>query len=285
MEEVTVIVEDYSVEDFNVIVEEAPDILLGVVEYQGMPGPMGYQGPQGFQGNEGPQGVQGPQGFQGNIGYQGTQGPTGVQGNQGNQGPQGFQGNDGPQGSQGTQGPQGFQGTQGFQGVGGPIGPQGFQGNLGFQGPTGVQGPQGGIGVQGPQGDLGYQGPQGPYGIVGDIVDTFGIVIKGGDSDISESYKSIGRAKSDGDIVSYRIDSYDLLNNDPIVGSIDIDVIINGSVIGTASLSSDSSVFDNTLSGWTTAFSDGDKIQYEVTANTGIKNLTLTFSYNKIIVA
>ncbi len=109
--------------------------------------------------------------------------------------------------------------------------------------------------------------------------DNFGIVIQGGLSDIELGYKAMSRAKADGTISSYRIDSYEAGTNNAITGSISINVKKNGATIGVAALSAASTVLDTTLSGWTTTFAKGDLIQYEVTANTGIKNLTLTIFF------
>jgi hypothetical protein len=109
--------------------------------------------------------------------------------------------------------------------------------------------------------------------------DSFGITIVGGDAEIELGYKAIGRAKCSGTILSYRIDSYESGTNSAIVGSISINVKKNGSLLGVASLSAASTILDSVLSGWTTSFSSGDLLQYEVTSNSGIKNLTLTLFF------
>ena len=125
----------------------------------------------------------------------------------------------------------------------------------------------------------------GIYNVVGDTGDSFGIVILGGATDISVGYKSVARAKSSGTILSYRIDSYAVDTNAAVVGSISIDVKKNGATIGTAALSAASSVNDTTLSGWATDIVQGDLLQYEVTANSGVKNLTLTLFFSKLVAA
>ena len=58
-------------------------------------------------------------------------------------------------------------------------------------------------------------------------------------------------------------------------------MIVNGVVIGTASLLSQSTNLDTTLTGWTTGLTKDDKIQFEVTSNYGIKNVILTIFYTK----
>ena len=125
----------------------------------------------------------------------------------------------------------------------------------------------------------------GVYNVVGDTGDSFGLGILGGATDISVGYKSVARAKSSGTILSYRIDSYAVDTNAAVVGSISIDVKKNGATIGTAALSAASSVNDTTLSGWTTDIVQGDLLQYEVTANSGVKNLTLTLFFSKLVAA
>jgi len=199
------------------------------------------------------------------VEYAGPQGPVG---------PQGLiigsiTGPTGPIGDTGPQGHTGLSGSTGPSGIGatGPQGHTGPLGSTGIAGPTGVQGPTG------PQGDTGYSG------------DSFGIVIQGGDSDITLGYKSLGRARCSGTILGYRIDSYEKDTNNPITSSIDIDVRLNGSIIGTASLVSDSTVLDNTLSGWSTNLIQDDKLQYEVVSNTGSKNISLTIFINHIFIA
>lgn len=109
--------------------------------------------------------------------------------------------------------------------------------------------------------------------------DSFGVVIIGGLSDIELGYKSMGRAKCSGVLSSFRIDSYEKDTNAAITGSISITVKKNGSDIGVAALSTASTVLDTTLSGWTKDFAQGDLFQYDVTANTGIKNLTLSLFF------
>jgi len=125
----------------------------------------------------------------------------------------------------------------------------------------------------------------GVYNVVGDTGDSFGIVILGGSADITVGHKSIGRAKASGTILSYRIDSYAVDTNAAVIGSISIDVKKNGTTIGTAALSAASSVNDTTLTGWATDIVQGDLLQYEVTANSGVKNLTLTLFFSKLVAA
>jgi predicted nucleic acid-binding protein len=109
--------------------------------------------------------------------------------------------------------------------------------------------------------------------------DNFGIVIQGGLLDIELGYKAMSRAKTDGNISSYRIDSYEAVTNNAVAGSISINVKKNGATIGVVALLAASTVLDTTLSGWTTDFAKGDLFQYEVTTNSGIKNLTLTLFF------
>lgn len=192
----------------------------------------------------------------------------------------------GPQGPVGPQGliigsitgPTGPQGEIGPTGLGGPTGQQG----MGSTGPVGSTGP---TGIDGPQGHTGVQGPTGPQGETGYSGDSFGIVIQGGYSDITLGHKTLGRARCSGTILGYRIDSYEKDTNNPITSSIDIDVKINGSTIGTASLVSDSTVYDNTLTGWSTNLIQDDKLQYEVVSNTNSKNISLTIFINHIFIA
>lgn len=116
------------------------------------------------------------------------------------------------------------------------------------------------------------------------VTDICGINILGGLNNITLGFKTLGRIKSTGIITGYQIDSYELDTNNPIIGSISIEIYKNSSLIGTCILSSNSTVLNNTLSGWTTNITKGDKIQYKVISNSGIKNITLTiFSNNPTI--
>lgn len=125
----------------------------------------------------------------------------------------------------------------------------------------------------------------GTYNVVGDTGDSFGIVILGGSTNISVGHKSIARAKSSGTVLSYRIDSYEVDTNDPVTGTISITVKKNEVAMGVAALSAASTVLDTTLSGWDTSIIQGDLLQYEVTSNTDVKNLTLTLFFSKLVAA
>ena len=180
----------------------------------------------------------------------------------------------------------GITGLDGATGRTGHTGATGHTGVTGAQGATGVKGATGERGATGEQGEtgaIGHTGARGATGVTGSREDTFGLVVLGGDDDITLGYKNIGRIKSSGDIVAYRLESYEKDTNNSVSGDIDIDIIINGAVIGTASLSSASIIYDNTLAGWTTTLTKDDKVQYEVTSCTGIKNITLTLFFNHII--
>lgn len=288
-----------SVDDTSGIVisasEESENIVVGVVEEAVIGVSQQYLGDnittaiqEGdnirvlVEGNIGPQGPTGP--YATIIGPTGPQGlPSTVTGPQGEIGPTGMDGATGPQGDFG---PTGIDGPTGPQGHTGPSG-GGSTGPAGIDGPTGPQGHTGpsGAGSAGPTGPIGSQGPTGPQGETGYSGDSFGIVIQGGYSDITLGHKTLGRARCSGTILGYRIDSYEKDTNNPIISSIDIDVKINGSTIGTASLVSDSTVYDNTLTGWSTNMIQDDKLQYEVISNTNSKNISLTIFINHIFIA
>lgn len=114
------------------------------------------------------------------------------------------------------------------------------------------------------------------------VQESFGLNTIGGLSDISSGVKGFSRIKSNGTLSGFRIDSFELNTGNPISGNISIEIQKNGTLIGTVNLSS-SSLFDNTLTGWTTSLLKEDKIQYEVISNTGIKNFILTLYYNNTI--
>lgn len=77
------------------------------LEFSGLKGERGQQGPQGPKGDTGPQGPKGDTGAQGPAGEDGAPGATGPQGPQGKTGPQG------PKGDTGDIGPQGPKGDTG----------------------------------------------------------------------------------------------------------------------------------------------------------------------------
>lgn len=120
-----------------------------------------------------------------------------------------------------------------------------------------------------------------PADIPTHVVNTTGLTIRS-TSDITTGYKALGRSFQ-GTVVAYRIDSYDS-SNAPVSGSIQIKVYKNTTLIGTATLSSASSVYDSTLSGWTTSLSSDDKIEYEVFSCSGVSNVTLTLYVNSSLV-
>lgn len=111
-----------------------------------------------------------------------------------------------------------------------------------------------------------------------DVNDSFGIAV-GSEDDITVGYKCPGRVKSDLVIYAYRLESFEKDTNNPVSGDIDIDIEVNGSSIGTASLSSASTTYDNVLVGWTVSLTKESKVQYNVTYCSGIKNILLTIYY------
>ena len=169
-----------------------------------------------------------------------------------------------------TQGPTGSAGPQGN------TGPQGIQGATGSQGPQGVQGP---TGNQGPQGT----GPTGPMGPVGATIGTIGIVLSGNGANITTGSKGYINVPYTCTIVGWTLLS-------STVSSILIDVRKsdyntfpnNTSIVGSATPSL-VSVQKNTvtslgLTGWTTAITSGDVLEYVVLSNnsTTYCNLNLT---------
>lgn len=74
------------------------------LEFSGLKGERGQQGPQGPKGDTGAQGPKGDTGAQGPAGEDGAPGATGPQGPQGKTGPQGPKGNNGDTGPQGPKG-------------------------------------------------------------------------------------------------------------------------------------------------------------------------------------
>lgn len=108
------------------------------------------------------------------------------------------------------------------------------------------------------------------------LIDSFGIVIQGGASDIVTGSKNIYRAKQSGQLTAMQMDSYAYGTNLPISGTIGIHVTRNGITMGTASMSSTASFFDSTLTGWNKTITIFDKIEYSVLNNSSIKNITLT---------
>lgn len=114
-------------------------------------------------------------------------------------------------------------------------------------------------------------------------VQSIGINILGGNEEVLTGVKGISRIKNGGSILAYRVDSFEKDTGAPIVGSISIGIKKNGGLIGTVTMTSNNTVYDPMLVGWTTVVSQDDKIQYEVLSNTGIKNLVLTLYYTIII--
>ena len=120
-----------------------------------------------------------------------------------------------------------------------------------------------------------------PADIPTHVVNTIGLTIRS-TSDITTGYKALGRSFQ-GVITAYRIDSYDS-SNAPVSGSIQIKVYKNATLIGTAVLSSSNTVYDSTLSGWSTTLSSDDKIEYEVLSCSGVSNVTLTLYVNSNLI-
>ena len=120
-----------------------------------------------------------------------------------------------------------------------------------------------------------------PADIPTHVVNTLGLTIRS-TSDITTGYKALGRSFQ-GVITAYRIDSYDS-SNAPVSGSIQIKVYKNATLIGTAVLSSSNTVYDSTLSGWSTTLSSDDKIEYEVFSCSGVSNVTLTLYVNSNLI-
>lgn len=120
------------------------------------------------------------------------------------------------------------------------------------------------------------------------FVDSFGISFRGSFSGslqniIQTGFKTHYRTQGSGQLISYRIDSFDYETGDSISGSIIIGVQRNNVTIGSASLSNTGSVYINNLSGWSTSINRDDKISYFVVSNDYIKNLNLTLQYNSSI--
>lgn len=123
--------------------------------------------------------------------------------------------------------------------------------------------------------------PPSAHNHVGD--ESAGISILGSDEVITTGIKALHRIKSEGDIIAYRIDSFEHLTGIPFAGTINISILNNGIEIGTATLSAQSTKYDDTLFGWNTSLHKDDKLQYDITSNVDVKNFTLTLYYNYTI--
>ena len=202
-----IILNHNEIEDFDQLIINEGDMLLGTDNYMGVilligsdyvevsdnkvfittvPGSPGQTGPQGATGPEGPQGDPGTDGAPGPQGLPGLNGAPGVTGPRGLQGPQGIAGATGPKGEDGENGTS-FSITNivdTFEDLA-TAGPSYlgqawqtedtfdiylclFDGtNYQWVNQGTIQGPQGDQGVQGIQGLQGIEGPKGDQGVQG----------------------------------------------------------------------------------------------------------------------
>jgi hypothetical protein len=232
---------------------------------------VGPTGPSG--GPTGPTGITGPSGISA-TGVTGYTGPTGS-------GPTGVTGATGPRGLTGYTGPPGNAGPTGAASSAvGPTGPLGT-GPTGPTGVTGFTGPSGG-----PTGPTGYTGPTGNTGATGPAqVANMEFVIDGGGSVIAvgtTGYLTVDFAGSIQQVTQFADRSgsivvniwkctyaqFDAGSTHPVVGD-----KITGSNPPTITTATKSQ--DNTLTGWTTAFSAGDVFAFHVDSVTTIQKVTI----------
>ena len=107
-----------------------------------------------------------------------------------------------------------------------------------------------------------------------------GINMLGGINLLTTGYKGLIRCKNAGTITAYRIDSFATSTGAPIVGTLNCNVNKNGVLMGVADISSASTTLDTILPGWTTAFVKDDLIEFNVTSNSGCRNIIITLYYN-----
>lgn len=249
------------------IISPAPIMAQPVVVVGGPTGPSG-----------GPTGATGPtaNASTGATGFTGSTGPTGS-------GPTGSTGVTGPSGTTGVTGPPGNPGPTGLSAVGttGPTGPTGFTG-FGATGATGNTGPNGGpTGPTGATGATGITGATGPSQTTG-----IEFVIDGGGSAIGAGYKGYLEvpfnctitentllADQSGSIVVnlYKCTyaNFDASATHPVVGD---KITSSAPPTITAAVKSQ----DSTLSGWTTAMSQGDILAIHVDSASGVQRVTLS---------
>lgn len=107
---------------------------------------------------------------------------------------------------------------------------------------------------------------------------SFGCGIFGNTTVIETGYYNSKRIESNGDIVSYRIDSIDNIGN-ALSGSIVFTLFKNNNFLGSASMNNSNTIFNNTLTGWNKDLSFDDKIDFYVLNNDTITNTILTVNY------
>jgi hypothetical protein len=107
---------------------------------------------------------------------------------------------------------------------------------------------------------------------------SFGCGIFGNTTVIETGYYNSKRIESNGNIVSYRIDSIDNIGNE-LSGSIVFTLFKNNNFLGSASLSNSNTTFNNTLVGWNKDILFDDKIDFYVINNDTITNTILTVNY------
>lgn len=179
-------------------------------------------------------------------------------------GPQGEEGATGPAGPAGPQGPQGIPGEQG------PIGPVG---------PEGPQGPQGADGDVGPQGPEGPEGPQGPAGPAGSTAFTIPICFT---FTPSAGEKLMLLAFSENVTFPSNFGgSHGFVDVAPDADFV-INIVKNGSIAGTITIGTDSSVVFSTA-GLPLAFVPGDRmtIQCQATEDATIADFGATLAGNR----
>ena len=189
--------------------------------------------------------------LQGPKGDTGATGPKGDAGDPG--GPQGDTGSAGPQGDTGSQGPAGATGPQGTQGATGSAGPQGATGS---QGPAGATGAAGATGPAGPQGATGSQGPKGDKGDAGGVT----LLSASGQDTNNRTYRMIAAVGFSATAVACGT------SNTQAGSGIDFDVSLNGSAIGTCTVTSGNTTGSLAISETVTA---GDIFTVVVSENAG----------------
>jgi hypothetical protein len=107
---------------------------------------------------------------------------------------------------------------------------------------------------------------------------SFGCGIFGNTTVIETGYYNSKRIESNGNIVSYRIDSIDNIGNE-LSGSIVFTLFKNNNFLGSASLNNSNTTFNNTLVGWNKDILFDDKIDFYVINNDTITNTILTVNY------
>jgi hypothetical protein len=110
---------------------------------------------------------------------------------------------------------------------------------------------------------------------------SFGCGILGNSTAITTGFYNTKRIESKGEILNYRIDSFNS-SGSPLSGSITYVVNKNNSFLGSASMDNLSTILDTNLAGWTsTNILPDDKIDFYVINNTSVTNSILTINYRQ----